>query len=440
MKPLSDYSHIRGFNYTASYAKGDLEFWSDYRHDVVDREMGYAQRLGLNSARVFLAYKAYLKDPAQFQANLKDFVQTAWSHGISTTPILYCGGPFYPDFVEEEAHDGLPKIVSILDPANYYLADEYFDHVYEAVGNEPGLLFWDIANEPGYHTPNFVTFYPDEPDFRKELSPQPEDMVAFRAKQELVWEFIRHAIAHVREKDPVNALGVGNTYAYEIEPSKTAELVDVLIYHDYFETRKRVRDICDMMKALGEKYHKPVINNETCCLCRANPYDMELEILQEYGFGFYVFELMIGSSIWQKVHGICYPDGTVRDPSIVAAVQGFFRNRGPSAIPENVNEEGSADLAIRFASKALTLTADRSRRDRPQENAELLLEAAEYIANLLEGGQYVPMHYPPTARIAAYRRQEQPNLEEIRNWLYQLMQQLREACCMVDQGGSNNRL
>lgn len=287
--------------------------------------------------------------------------------------------------------------------------------MYQAVGSEPGLLFWDIANDPAYHTPNFVTFYPEEPEFRHLLDPKPQDMEAFRAKQESVWAFIRHAIAHVREKDPVNALGVGNTYAYEIEPSQTAPLVDVLIFHNYFETRKRVRDECEIMKRLSQKYNKPVVNNECCCLCRSNPYDMELEILAEYGFGFYVFELMIGQSIWRKVHGICYPDGTVRDPSIVAAVQGFFRNRGPSAIPEDVNEEGSAHLAIRLATETLAKTADRSRRHMERENAELLLEAAEYIANLLEAGQYVPMRVPPTARIAAYRRQEHPNLDEIRH-------------------------
>ena len=440
MKPLADYSHIRGFNYTPSYAQNDLDFWNNYRHDVVDREMGYAQRLGLNSARIFLAYKAYLRDPRQFQENLRDFVQTAWAHGISTTPILYCGGPFYPDFVEEEAHDGLPAIPSILKPENYHLADEFFDDVYQAVGSEPGLLFWDIANEPGYHTPNFVTFYPEEPEFRHLLDPKPQDMEVFRAKQESVWAFIRHAIAHVREKDPVNALGVGNTYAYEIEPSQTAPLVDVLIFHNYFETRKRVRDECEIMKRLSQKYNKPVVNNECCCLCRSNPYDMELEILAEYGFGFYVFELMIGQSIWRKVHGICYPDGTVRDPSIVAAVQGFFRNRGPSAIPEDVNEEGSAHLAIRLATETLAKTADRSRRHMERENAELLLEAAEYIANLLEAGQYVPMRVPPTARIEAYRRQEHPNLDEIRTWLYQLVQQLLEVCCILGSGESNSRI
>ena len=55
------YSKIRGFNYTASYAWNDADFWENYDNDVVDREMGYAERLGLNSARIFLTYQFYAK-------------------------------------------------------------------------------------------------------------------------------------------------------------------------------------------------------------------------------------------------------------------------------------------------------------------------------------------------------------------------------------------
>ena len=39
-----------------------MDFWEDYRHDIVDREMGYAERLGLNSARVFFTYTNYLRN------------------------------------------------------------------------------------------------------------------------------------------------------------------------------------------------------------------------------------------------------------------------------------------------------------------------------------------------------------------------------------------
>ena len=103
-----------------------------------------------------------------------------------------------------------------------------------------------------------------------------------------------------------------------------------------------------------------------------------------------------------------------------------------------MNEEGSADLAISLATKALSDTADRWNRDN-KKKAEQLLEAAEYICNLLEAGQYVPMHIPPTARVEAYRAQENPNVEEIRAWVYELIGQLRDACCMVGQGATNNR-
>lgn len=432
MKPLSDYSHIRGFNYTASYAGNDEVFWDDYRHEVVEREMGYAQRLGLNSARVFLPFASYKKAPERFFSNISDFVRTAYQYGVSTSPIVFFGRCFYPDFEDDK--------VDMLAEENWDLSEAYFDELYAAIGQEPGLLFWDISNEPGYHTPNFVTFYPEEPDFRKALAKEPEDMEGFRAKQEQVWKFIRHCCRYVRKKDPVNAIGIGNTYAYEIEPSQTAELVDILIFHDYFETRKRVRDTCNLMKALSEKYGKPVINNETGCLCRANPYDMELAIMQEYGFGWYVFELMIGSDMWNRVHGIVYPDGTIRDPAIVAAVQGFFRNRSEGAICSDVNRENNISLAIKLANHALAATANPAIPGDCAQLAEQLLEAAEYVANFLEAGELVPMRIPPTARIAAYRRMKNPNVDEIKDWLYELVCTIKKACHILDETERFNRV
>ena len=36
--------------------------------------------------------------------------------------------------------------------------------------------------------------------------------------------------------------------------------------------------IYDMAVELGKKYNKPILNNETACLCRGNPYDMTIEM------------------------------------------------------------------------------------------------------------------------------------------------------------------
>ena len=433
MKVLDDYSFVRGFNYTQSNVWTDVNFWEDYDHEIVDRDMGYAQRLNLNSARIFLNYSSYVKAPKKFLVNVKDFVQTAWAHHISVNPIIYHGMRFLPeDFLpktEDEEEKSIPK--TLLDKNCWVLGEKYFDDLYDAIGNEPGLLFWDISNEPGFRMG--ATWYEDEPEYAREFAQKP-DMEYLRYRQELVWEFIRHFCKYVKKKDPVNAIGVGNTLIYETEPSKTAELVDIIVFHDYSDTQARLKDTYEYAKKLGEKYKKPVINNETGCLCRANPYDAVIQMNETYHFGYYLFELMIGKDVWNRVHGICYPDGTGRDPAIVSALVGFFRNRSETLIPSDVNQEGYAYRAIEMADRVLRKTRNgitfAEGGDHSNDTSELL-EVCEYVANLLECGQLVAMDVPPTARVAAYRRQENPNADDIKSYLCELIKILRKGCHLV---------
>ena len=129
-----DYSNVRGFNYTPAGANGYAAEWRQYNHDAVDREMGYAQKLNLNLARVFLAYSAYTADKVASGAHLKDFVRTANAHGIGTMFIFIdLPGGMMPDLFEESAK---PKL------------REWAKDVVTAVDKEPGLAFWDATNEP----------------------------------------------------------------------------------------------------------------------------------------------------------------------------------------------------------------------------------------------------------------------------------------------------
>ena len=66
-----------------------------------------------------------------------------------------------------------------------------------------------------------------------------------------------------------------------------------------------------------------------------------------------------------------------------------------------------------------------------KKELEDTLELCEYAANILEAGELVPMNYPPTAKVAAYRRMEHPNTEEIKDWLYELVDTLKRACRLV---------
>ena len=124
---------------------------------------------------------------------------------------------------------------------------------------------------------------------------------------------------------------------------------------------------------------------------------MTLEICFEYGLGWYMWELMIGSSLWRDRHGITYPDGTIRDPSIVAAVQGFFRNRTADAVAPDLDVEGAVTRVLKQAGEWLAGTGAEGKQG-------LLL--LEQMANLMETGEIVPMIDLPTVKVQALARSE----------------------------------
>ncbi|MBE6936562.1 MAG: hypothetical protein E7458_08755 [Ruminococcaceae bacterium] len=440
MKKVVDYSSLRGFNYTQPDSWNDYVFWSNYHHDVIERDMGYAERLHLNSARIFLPFRCYKENPQQFLANVKDFIRTAWAHGVSTNPIVYFGCSFIENEVRsfEPDETGLrPLSQTILDPTCWVVGEKYFDDLYAAIGQEEGLLFWDISNEPGY-TNNFVTWYDEEPSYNQDFREKP-NLEVLRERQEKTWEFIRHFCKYVKSVDPDHDIGIGNIFIWETEASRTAELVDVIVFHDYSATRARLRGVLEDAIALGKKYGKPVVDNEMACLARANPYDMAIELHDEYKVGWYLFELMIGSDCWSKAHGVCYPDGTIRDPAIVSSILGFHRNRTATALRADVNQENYVNRATLLAKRTLIKVRQSNFHDRSGD-CEEVLEVCEFIANMLEAGELVPMAYPPTAKIEAYRRNPEKNLDELTDYLMELMEILKHACHIVREETSVENL
>jgi hypothetical protein len=154
---------------------------------------------------------------------------------------------------------------------------------------------------------------------------------------------------------------------------ETASYVDVLSHHDYSQTRAQI--VADIIRgqAFAASVHKPLINTEMACVGRANPYDIEIEEHSRAHMGWFIWELMI-AHYWGDVHGIFYPDGTIRDPSIVAAVMGFYRNRGPGVVLEQTDREGITSGLLDDARKWLALEAGQlvGMRDLPTRKVDML--------------------------------------------------------------------
>jgi hypothetical protein len=359
-----DLSGVRGFNYQSAESAGHPEMWAKYNPAVTERDLDYAKRLNLNQIRVFVPYAAWEKDKDALKTNLQHFVRAAHARGMGVMPtMMYRFGEFRDKSKWENARP--------------FVADLIAD-----IGKEPGLEIWDVENEPE------CCKLPPSPDNRLRM-----EHAMYMAKM-------------FHEIDPVTPVTIGATFAENM--IEMGDSVDVLSFHDYLTTRAAIRADIAKAKAYAAKVGKPLINTEIACIARDNPYDVAIQEHMDAHVGWYIWELMITGQ-WGTVHGVFYPDGTVRDPSIVAALMGFFRNRGEKIIEDVPDRENHLTEAVANNKKWL---ADTS------ADWNTGLDLAEMSVNLLEASQAIAMHDLPSRKVMLMRSSA-PDMPALRAMIQQ---------------------
>jgi len=355
----NDLSTIRGFNYQSAPTTGHAQHWLQYSAAETERDLDFAKRLQLNQARVFTPFSAWAQDKEAFRKNLLHLVRAAHQRGIGVMPTLqYAPG------------------VS-MNKDRWQESKEFVADLIATIGKEPGLAFWDVSNEPDCCA----------------LPPTP----ANRTRME-------HAVYMAKmfhELDRVTPVTIGAAFSDNM--IEMGEAQDVLSFHNYLPTRAAIRADIAKAKAYAAKVGKPLINTEIGCIARANPYDVTLEEHMKANVGWYIWELMITHQ-WGYVHGVFHPDGTIRDPAIVAALFGMFRDRDEDVMPGVPDREGAVSRAVTKNKKWL---ADAN------AGWEAGLDLAEISANLLEAGQLIAMYDPPTRTVDLLRKGA-PNVAALR--------------------------
>ena len=347
-----DTSTIRGANYCYAEFGNHAGMWDNYSPEITERDLNYARKLGINQIRCFITYQPYQRDPNQYRRNLLHLVRAADQRGIGVMPVVGYGRQ-----MQRADAPGL---------------EEWAKFLVDTLGKEPGLAFWDVYNEPDYPpTPSLV---------------------------ERRTAFAQHMAGVFRRLDGQTPVTIG--FAFAKTMAKYVDDVDVLVFHNYLETREQIRADIELAKKVSAEARKQVIDDEMGCVARANPYDITIEEHIKANIGFYVWELMVVHDRttgrgWGSIHGIFYPDGTVRDPSIPLAVMGIFRNRGPDVVLEEPDREGRVTRVIGDAQRWL---------GDPNSTWESGLDIAEIAANLMESGQLVPMRELPTRQVILLRQ------------------------------------
>ena len=351
-----DCTQIRGFNYTPATVadpRHHVDTWVNYDPDEATFNLDLAKSLNLNMARVFVPYQCFTELGDELAPRLQDFARKLDERGMGFVPVVGSGR-------------------WMRDTTLLYQAEEWVDYLVNALKDEPNLMMWDLMNEP------------DLAMFMKNMN----------------FENCKMLYKLFKEKDPDTPLTIGmEKVSCMIE---MADYADILQFHNYSETRDMVRDTIALAKAFAASVGKQVFNGEMGCIARGNPYDVTLEEHMKAGMGWTIWELMIVRQGWGTVHGVFYEDGTVRDPSIAAAIMGWFRNR-----------ENPMDY---FPDREDKITSFLDRTDQWKKDGakdfETGIHIAEVGANMLESAQLAPMADNPNYQVNQLRRSK--DLKELK--------------------------
>ena len=149
-----------GANFIPSTAENQLEMWQAATFDpvTIDRELGWAQSLGMNTVRVFLHDMLYWRDSSGFEKRINAFLKIAEKHRIRPIFVLFdsCWDPFPELGPQKPPQPGVhnsrwvqsPGAAALMDPHQIDRLLAYVQGIIADYGHDKRILAWDLWNEP----------------------------------------------------------------------------------------------------------------------------------------------------------------------------------------------------------------------------------------------------------------------------------------------------
>ena len=118
---------MRGCNYLPRTAVNMTEMWQadTFDPETIDEELGWAEKAGYNSVRIYLQYLVWKDDPEGLKKRLDKFLTIADKHGISSMVFLFCDKAVWPDI------------------------EKYVKDIVGSFGKDGRIFIWDLYNETG---------------------------------------------------------------------------------------------------------------------------------------------------------------------------------------------------------------------------------------------------------------------------------------------------
>jgi len=246
-----------GANFIPSTAINQLEMWQAETFDraTIDRELGWAESIGMNIMRVYLHHKAWEQDKNDFKQRMNEFLAIAAKHSIKIMFVFFddCWNPTSQIGKQPIPVTGKHNSGWLQDPGKplnndstiYPLLETYVKDIMNSFATDKRIAIWDVYNEP---------------NGGNNLSMRLLQKVFQWARETKAQQPITSAIWDWNLKE-YNAVQLSNS--------------DIISYHNYGDSLWQIKQIDSL-----RKYNRPLICSEYMARKNSSTFQSILPVLK----------------------------------------------------------------------------------------------------------------------------------------------------------------
>lgn len=285
-----------GADFLPSTAINQLEMWQAQTFDAatIDKELGWAQNIGMNVMRVYLHDLAWKADATGFKKRMDTFLSIAAKHKIKILFCIFddCWNPDATIGKQPEPKLGVhnsgwvrsPAMAVHNDSTQWNYLKKYVTDILTTFKNDKRILMWDLYNEPDNSGYGLTSLPLLKKVFEWAWSVRPSQPITSG-----VW---------IKDFPAVNA--------YQLAHS------DVITFHNYEDTISMKKTIDSL-----QKRGRPVICTEYMARTNNSKFETHLPILKRYHVGAINWGLVSGRSNtifpWNSKEGSAEPSPWFHD-------------------------------------------------------------------------------------------------------------------------------
>ena len=149
-----------GANYNPASAINQFEMWQADTFDpaTIDKELGWARSIGMNTMRVYLHNMLWEEDAAGLKQRMDQFLTIAAKHNVRIMFVLFdscwdpnpVSGPQRPPIpgVHNSGWMQAPGAARLADKSQHGKLESYVKDIVGHFANDKRIVAWDVWNEP----------------------------------------------------------------------------------------------------------------------------------------------------------------------------------------------------------------------------------------------------------------------------------------------------